>query len=182
MEDSNRFKNTIFASPIPQIFSLPENVLFYLIKIVSNPGVYRNLIKTCKYFFPKNPILVGRRILCENLNLWISNESTPAAPEEPVEAVQLNRWSPKIWVTEELTLGRAGSHRIVPLLIPKLYTYQFTQINIDCQMLSFGEYKILTSSVECLRFHNVSVNYEDDGAVVPLETLLQQIAKIQEFH
>uniref|UniRef100_A0A914PBQ5 Uncharacterized protein n=1 Tax=Panagrolaimus davidi TaxID=227884 RepID=A0A914PBQ5_9BILA len=59
-----------------QNFSMPDSFVFYIAKNPKTWKLYQKMVKTCKYFFVKNPILV----IDKHLNYYDSQwtiEETP---------------------------------------------------------------------------------------------------------
>ena len=47
-----------FDKVLPQRFSLPSCTIYYMTKNPTSPAVYEKLIRSCKYWYSKNPIFV----------------------------------------------------------------------------------------------------------------------------
>ena len=47
-----------FVGRIPQNFSIPFNIVYFIFKNTRNPSVFQKLTKTCKYFLAKYSIFV----------------------------------------------------------------------------------------------------------------------------
>uniref|UniRef100_A0A914P520 Uncharacterized protein n=1 Tax=Panagrolaimus davidi TaxID=227884 RepID=A0A914P520_9BILA len=50
-----------------QNFALPDSIMFYMAKNPRSSKVYQKIVKSCKYFFIKNPILVIHQLNCNSI-------------------------------------------------------------------------------------------------------------------
>uniref|UniRef100_A0A914YWR1 Dopey N-terminal domain-containing protein n=1 Tax=Panagrolaimus superbus TaxID=310955 RepID=A0A914YWR1_9BILA len=62
-------ESSFFSSVRHQQFSIPEHIVYYIIKNYKKLDVYEKLIETCKYFFINNPINLNKFIHLIVLNL-----------------------------------------------------------------------------------------------------------------
>ena len=101
-EKCNRIgRNCDFGNLRPQKFSLPSTIVYYIFKNPASPSVYQKLIKTCKYFYPKNPIIVVDYFGFSYDGF--SFHTTPFAKREEKEYFQkdIRKISCKFWITDK---------------------------------------------------------------------------------
>uniref|UniRef100_A0AC35F4X0 Uncharacterized protein n=1 Tax=Panagrolaimus sp. PS1159 TaxID=55785 RepID=A0AC35F4X0_9BILA len=158
----------------PQNWSLPKSIIDYITDYPSNSEVYQNMIKCCKYFFAKNPILVFSN-LYYNLGEWTT--------ERAGKNLELNNISCKFWITkvfEVFTYMSDINDKTASTVISRIYQCNVTDLLLNNQMISADELKIISSKVEYLHFYGVNV-MDHDGSVFALEKLFKLFPKIKNF-
>uniref|UniRef100_A0A914QJ39 Uncharacterized protein n=1 Tax=Panagrolaimus davidi TaxID=227884 RepID=A0A914QJ39_9BILA len=97
-----------------QNFSIPDSVIFYIAKNPKTAELYLKMVKICKYFFIKNPILVIDRLNTFR-GKWRVNE----------KPLDLTKYNCKYWITHKIDASAyefADENIFLPI-IPKLYRY-----------------------------------------------------------
>ena len=56
-------RNCDFKKLFHQRFSLPSWIIYYMAKNPTTPDVYEKLVRSCKYWYPKNPVIVVDSII-----------------------------------------------------------------------------------------------------------------------
>uniref|UniRef100_A0A914PH50 Uncharacterized protein n=1 Tax=Panagrolaimus davidi TaxID=227884 RepID=A0A914PH50_9BILA len=141
-----------------QNFSIPDSIIFYIAKNPKTPALYLKMVKTCKYVFIKNEIIVVNR-LDDILGKWRVNEN----PHD------FTKYSCKYWITDEITVssGRLG---FLPI-IQKFYQCDVKDLFIYSQVISFNDLSLLISSAEKICLNNVIVKHANSSDV-PLEDII----------
>uniref|UniRef100_A0A914QUP1 Uncharacterized protein n=1 Tax=Panagrolaimus davidi TaxID=227884 RepID=A0A914QUP1_9BILA len=140
-----------------QNFSMPDSVIFYIAKNPKNAELYLKMVKTCKYFFIKNEIIVVNR-LDDFLGKWRVNEK----PHD------FTKYNCKYWITNEITVSARGLG--FSPIIPKLYRCDVKRLRLSFQVVSFTDLSILISSAEKICLNNVVVKKCDSD--IPLEDIV----------
>uniref|UniRef100_A0A914QPW3 Uncharacterized protein n=1 Tax=Panagrolaimus davidi TaxID=227884 RepID=A0A914QPW3_9BILA len=153
-----------------QNFALPGTIMFYILMNPKTAALYQKLIKTCKYFFVKNPILIvyGLRY---NGDKWIVDE----------KPFDLSKLTCKVWNTyylniELTTSVKTGNQRLLSSLMQKLYRCDAKELTLSYQVLSFRDLYILISSAKVISFYNVTIKNEN-GSNVALEKVFEIAVK-----
>uniref|UniRef100_A0A914R6G5 Uncharacterized protein n=1 Tax=Panagrolaimus davidi TaxID=227884 RepID=A0A914R6G5_9BILA len=156
-------KRTKFmAKYYQQNFSLPDSVIFYVAKNPKTAELYLKMVKTCKYFFVKNPI-----IIIPHLDVDGGEYRCGRVP------LNLTKYNCKCWITDKIVASAflCGSKNIFSPVIPKLYQCDAKNLFLYFHVLSFNDLSLLISSAERIIFHNVVVKYAD-SSYVPLEDIV----------
>uniref|UniRef100_A0A914P8G3 Uncharacterized protein n=1 Tax=Panagrolaimus davidi TaxID=227884 RepID=A0A914P8G3_9BILA len=103
-----------------QNFSIPDSVIFYIAKNPKTAELYQKMIKTCKYFFIKNPIIVIDKPLNYDNSQWTIVQ-TP---------YDMNQTTSKLWTADDLNVSPKYSittetkdQNILTSIIPNLYRW-----------------------------------------------------------
>uniref|UniRef100_A0A914NYP3 Uncharacterized protein n=1 Tax=Panagrolaimus davidi TaxID=227884 RepID=A0A914NYP3_9BILA len=142
-----------------QNFSMPDSVIFYIAK---NPKTAKLYLKTCKYFFVKNPIIIINRL--EHFHgKW-------RVKEKPLD---LTKYSCKYWITDEIyDFGNEFVDKnILSPIIPKLYQCDVRHLSLSDQIISFSDLSLLISSAEEIDLYDVIVKLAD-GSDVPVDDIV----------
>ena len=155
-----------FESPHRQRFSLPFDVITYLMDSCTSPSVFRKLLQTCKYFFlKKKVILVGAKTW-----FWNSGGCYCQNHETRSRSFDVNL-SFKYWVTDTLYLLNECATGYI-------YRANLKQLVINEGNLSFEDICLLLNGGEILRFSFYgSIKYAD-GTPVSLATILEKCPKV----
>uniref|UniRef100_A0AC34FSL2 DUF38 domain-containing protein n=1 Tax=Panagrolaimus sp. ES5 TaxID=591445 RepID=A0AC34FSL2_9BILA len=144
-----------------------------------NAEVYQKLIRSCKYFFVQNPIIVLERIFIRKQKSEFNNV---------IKCSDIDRLLSKLWVTEKFEnspkfMDPKIYRSLISSTIPKLYQVDAKECFIRDQILSFKEFLFLSSNVQHIVL-NCTVVKNEDGSVVPLEKLVAVLpnVKIVEFY
>uniref|UniRef100_A0AC35GVB1 Uncharacterized protein n=1 Tax=Panagrolaimus sp. PS1159 TaxID=55785 RepID=A0AC35GVB1_9BILA len=119
VRDSKRAK--FMATYCHQKFSMPDSFVFYMAKNPTTWKLYQKMVKTCQYFFVKNPILV----IDKQLNHYGSQWTIAQTP------YNMNQTTSKLWIALALTVSPKYSitaetkdQHILTSIVPKLYRFQ----------------------------------------------------------
>uniref|UniRef100_A0AC34FI50 DUF38 domain-containing protein n=1 Tax=Panagrolaimus sp. ES5 TaxID=591445 RepID=A0AC34FI50_9BILA len=150
-----------------QEWSLPESIIHYMAKNPKNAAVYLKLIRSCKYFFVQNPILVVERLISTWKNVWL-------VPINDVEKnIDFRKLSIKIWITESICDLKKTD---ISSIIPQIHRCDAKELYLAVQELSFKDFLSLSSHVEkCVLSHVVVKN--EDSSIVPSEKLVEVLDK-----
>uniref|UniRef100_A0A914PG25 Uncharacterized protein n=1 Tax=Panagrolaimus davidi TaxID=227884 RepID=A0A914PG25_9BILA len=168
VRNSNRAK--FMGTYYHQNFSLPDSIIFYIAKNHKTWKLYQKMVKTCKYFFVENPILVIEKPLSYFDSQW-TIKKTP---------YNTNQTMSKLWIADNLYVSpkysisaETKNQNIVTSIIPKVYRCDAFIIKLLKQVISYRDLPLLTSSAEWIFFHQVVVKHEDGSNVE-----VQKIVKI----
>uniref|UniRef100_A0A914QAV0 Uncharacterized protein n=1 Tax=Panagrolaimus davidi TaxID=227884 RepID=A0A914QAV0_9BILA len=166
-----------------QEFSLPDSLLYYMIKNPLSPKVYEKLIQCCKYFFSKNPIIVIPLLKFDHDgNGWkVVRNGIPTK-------FDMKNASHKLWITNALYVYKNEdipneTHVIMNLassIVPKFYKCDVTKLCLKKQNIFFDEYLMLALNVKTLAFLDVIVK-NLDGTLTSVEKLVEGASKLKEF-
>ena len=163
-----------------QQFLLPEAFVFYIAMNPPSPEVYHKLIKCCKYFWLKNPIITLSGFQRASRDeYWKIFEINGFQNYQEMKVENMNE---KLWFHQVLTVFGDSNHLMASSLIPRIYRCDLTFLGLQQQTLTFCEFQKFTSSgsLEILNLFKVTVkNY--DGTIVPLEKLIELSPKLQSF-
>uniref|UniRef100_A0A914QCR8 Uncharacterized protein n=1 Tax=Panagrolaimus davidi TaxID=227884 RepID=A0A914QCR8_9BILA len=154
-----------------QNFSMPDSVIFYVAKNPKTAELYLKMVKTCKYFFVKNPIIVIHRLraFCGK---WEVNE-------KPLDLIKYNC---KYWITDEIRASALDivNRNIFSQVVPKLYRCDAKSLYLWSQVVSFNDLSLIISSAEEIYLENVIVK-NADTSYVPLEVIVAIAIKAKEI-
>uniref|UniRef100_A0A914YIJ7 Ribosomal protein S2 n=1 Tax=Panagrolaimus superbus TaxID=310955 RepID=A0A914YIJ7_9BILA len=145
--------------------------MYYIAKNPKNAEVYQKMIKICKYFFVKNPILV-----ISNLHYYQNGWGT--RKNDGWNSIDMNRISAKLWITDRLPVYRqhVSNNSLVSSIIPKIYQCDAKYLILCDQVISLNELIFLCSSAEALDFKRVTVK---NGTVLAFEKFFEQLPQIK---
>uniref|UniRef100_A0A914P6Z4 Uncharacterized protein n=1 Tax=Panagrolaimus davidi TaxID=227884 RepID=A0A914P6Z4_9BILA len=164
-------KQLHFHGPyIRQNWPFRDSLINYTTKTPSNSKAWQKLIKSCKYVFAKNPILVIE-------NLWWDEEDWYASSNNDAGPVDFTKISSKLWITDKFNATCAPPEN-VSLIIPKIYKCDAKYLSLMNDVISYKDFLFLSSNVEdtVLR-ENIVKN--SDGSIVSLEKLIAVLPKIK---
>uniref|UniRef100_A0AC34GRT7 Uncharacterized protein n=1 Tax=Panagrolaimus sp. ES5 TaxID=591445 RepID=A0AC34GRT7_9BILA len=175
-------KARFYSSYRRQNFSLPDSIMFYIAKNPSSVNVYQKLIKSCKYFFVRNPIIVLSE-LCNDYEGWqtsIQNVSSREGgrimyPFVSIQNIDINNTCAKFWITDGFKVDGSyvKNNRIMSSIIPKIYRCDAERLYLSNQIVFLDELMFLGLNVgDDLNLDSVIVKNEDD-TVVALEKLVE---------
>uniref|UniRef100_A0AC35GUY1 Uncharacterized protein n=1 Tax=Panagrolaimus sp. PS1159 TaxID=55785 RepID=A0AC35GUY1_9BILA len=134
-----------------QDFAFPGSLIYYIAKNPLSPKVYQKLIKTCKFFFVKNPILVLS-------NLYYYNEWVTWSNGNRTK-VDLENGLGKYWVSEYF--GACSSRpSIAASIVPRISFCNIQHLSLTNQIISYNDLMILAKDVEDLTMDKVFVKNE----------------------
>uniref|UniRef100_A0AC34GMZ6 Uncharacterized protein n=1 Tax=Panagrolaimus sp. ES5 TaxID=591445 RepID=A0AC34GMZ6_9BILA len=173
------------VSAYRQIFSLPESIIFYMAKNPPSSGVYLKMIKCCKYFFAKNPILHLHCLHSDGENdgwkTCINRSCHRSKESQRYRKINLDmsKIQCKLWVRFRLQITSSNS-AVVSSVIPKLYNGYVKKFTIVKQNLSFNQLLFISQSVETIYLMDSAVFY-DNGTEVPCEVIIQTLPKLEKL-
>uniref|UniRef100_A0A914Z1F4 DUF38 domain-containing protein n=1 Tax=Panagrolaimus superbus TaxID=310955 RepID=A0A914Z1F4_9BILA len=173
-KQSNETMKTYDASTLtPQYFALPEATMYYIIKNVTNAAVYSKLIKSCKWFYLKHPIIVLKH--CGHAQFLQILEKTNGTKKKMITWSDIKH-KPKLWITDSFVL-----HETVPLIkeMP-IYECDAKVVDIANQTYQFFQFKILVKCAETITLRSVSVTNESN-AFVSLDELIGACPLAKDF-
>uniref|UniRef100_A0AC35FMP9 Uncharacterized protein n=1 Tax=Panagrolaimus sp. PS1159 TaxID=55785 RepID=A0AC35FMP9_9BILA len=145
-----------------QNFSMPDSVIFYVVKNPKTAELYLKMVKTCKYFFVKQPIIIVPNLRAGN-GKWRCGEGP----------LNLIKYICKYWITGEIyaTASEFVDKNIFSPVIPKLYRCDVKCLSLSDQIISYHDLSLIISSAEWIKFTNVIVKHSDNSDV-PLEDIV----------
>uniref|UniRef100_A0A914Z6N7 Uncharacterized protein n=1 Tax=Panagrolaimus superbus TaxID=310955 RepID=A0A914Z6N7_9BILA len=154
-----------------QRFSLPDPIMHYIAKNPKNAKVYQKMIRSCKYFFTKNPLLIISHLTFDGYGwrTWIKND---------LKIVDINRFSSKLWIKESLSVSTENVSIVASSIVSKIYRSDFKILTLLYQSISLNDLLIFCSSVNGLTLKRVAVKNYDD-TVVPFEKVIEQLPKVK---
>ena len=162
-----------FKLPRRQYFSLPFNLITYLMDACTTPEVYEKLQKSCKHFFSKRKILLfSPRVRTDGISyFWYSYES-----EGDFErTLELTTFGFRFWLTNNLILDRGASFP----LQQHIYHCNLSVLAVVSEELSYKEISFLLNGgkIQDLVLPKVQIKH-DDGTPVTLDQILAQCPRI----
>uniref|UniRef100_A0A914YJ44 Uncharacterized protein n=1 Tax=Panagrolaimus superbus TaxID=310955 RepID=A0A914YJ44_9BILA len=121
------------------------------------------MIKRCKYFFVKNPVLIIHDL--------------------DYQDIDMNKLSSKLWITNELFVSpeTVSNDCVASLIVPKIYRCDVKRLNLYNLIISLNELIFICSSVKELHLHRVTVK-NDNGTLVAFEELLEKLSYVEGIH
>uniref|UniRef100_A0A914Q3D2 DUF38 domain-containing protein n=1 Tax=Panagrolaimus davidi TaxID=227884 RepID=A0A914Q3D2_9BILA len=119
------------------------------------------MVRSCKYFFIKNPIIViNSRLSFYNENQW----------EVERKPYDITKVTCKFWITGDLLIAplkidETMDKKIISSIIPKLYTWSPRYLTFYNQNILFHDLSFFISSAERIYFTHVFVKNDDDSNV-----------------
>uniref|UniRef100_A0A914PVE4 Uncharacterized protein n=1 Tax=Panagrolaimus davidi TaxID=227884 RepID=A0A914PVE4_9BILA len=144
-----------------QNFSMPDSIIFYIAKNPKTAELYLKMVKTCKYFFIKNEIIV-----IDNLDTFLGKWRVNGKP------LDFTKYNCKYWISDEIRASTGGfvNKNIFLPIIPKLYQCDVKSLSLFYQIISYHDLSLLISSAEKIYLDNVIVKKCD--SVIPLEDIV----------
>uniref|UniRef100_A0A914Q0Y7 Uncharacterized protein n=1 Tax=Panagrolaimus davidi TaxID=227884 RepID=A0A914Q0Y7_9BILA len=159
-----------YAKYFEQNFAMPDSIIFYIAKNPKTPELYFKMVKTCEYFFIKNPILV-----IPNLNADDGKWRSGNVP------LNLTKYDCKFWITDKIyaSADEFIDKNIFSPIIPKFYRCDVKHLFLFSQVVSFNALSLLISSAEEIYLRNVIVKKCD--SVIPLEDIVAIAVNAKKF-
>ena len=165
-------------SAIKQRFSLPEALLFYIAKNPSTLEVFYKLFKCCKNFWLKNPVITLKDLRRSYYDkYWRTNKINGF---KEVQMFRIEDVEEKLWICQDVVIGDLHDQFLASSLIRKIFRCHLSNLDIKNQILSFDEFRKLTSSLKAIYLFKTSVK-NNDGSMVPIEKLIESLPNLQEF-
>uniref|UniRef100_A0A914QQ73 Uncharacterized protein n=1 Tax=Panagrolaimus davidi TaxID=227884 RepID=A0A914QQ73_9BILA len=160
-----------YAKYYQQNFSMPDSIIFYVAKNPRTAELYLKMVKTCKYFFIKNPIIIIPYLDAYG-GKW-------RVYEKPFD---LTKYNCKYWITDGIYADgfKCGNQNIFSSIISKLYRCDVKCLILYSQIISYQDLSLLISSAEKIDLNNVIVKHAD-SSVVQLEDIVAVAIKAKEI-
>ena len=174
----SKISNEWKLSAVHQRFSLPENLVFYVVKNPPSPEVYNKLIKFCKYFSLKNPIITLYRLnFLNDVKYWKTKKINVFQKRKKFKIENLNK---KLWIYQKLIVIEHRNQFLASSLIPRIYRCDLIRLELSNQTLTFAEFRKLTSSGSLKKLDLARVLVKsDDGTIIPIEKLIESLPKLR---
>uniref|UniRef100_A0A914PG02 Uncharacterized protein n=1 Tax=Panagrolaimus davidi TaxID=227884 RepID=A0A914PG02_9BILA len=131
-------------------------------------AIYQKLIKTCKFFFAKNPLLIIQ-------SLWYSNDQWEICNK----LFSFKNLTCKIWITEELFMdlyeAKCPPRSILSSIIPQIFQCDVQNLTIMNQDIALNDLSLLLSSAEYIAFDDVIVK-DENNSIVGIENIVEVAA------
>uniref|UniRef100_A0A914QHQ9 DUF38 domain-containing protein n=1 Tax=Panagrolaimus davidi TaxID=227884 RepID=A0A914QHQ9_9BILA len=166
---------------------LPEYILYYVAKNVSSPALYQKLIKSNKYFYQKNPILLlhclkldnGKWLICSKIGGKSCDEINGEMCSD-LKCIDMNKISTKICVTNVLDIFHLYYDDITPLNLPAKFKSNVVIFKAVNKILSIEQLSLIGSSVKTCELLNVTVK-KNDQTIASFEEIIQCLPNVEEF-
>uniref|UniRef100_A0AC35GLG7 Uncharacterized protein n=1 Tax=Panagrolaimus sp. PS1159 TaxID=55785 RepID=A0AC35GLG7_9BILA len=173
-------KAKFYSSYIFQEWSLPDPVINYITKNPPSSKMYEKMIKCCKHFFTKNPILI---VPAFNYTKEVNEKEGIWKFSYGGKSINLEKLKSKLWITDNFSVmapqKAAIDSKLVSSLVPRIHQCDAENVSFCDQVLSFTDFKFLFSSVKkSIHLCRVTVR-NDDGSIVPFEKLLEVCTKVK---
>uniref|UniRef100_A0A914Q854 Uncharacterized protein n=1 Tax=Panagrolaimus davidi TaxID=227884 RepID=A0A914Q854_9BILA len=154
-----------------QNFSMPDSVIFYIAKNPKTAELYLKMVKTCKYFFIKNPIIIIPNLYAYEGN-WRNGQVS----------LNLIKYNCKCWITNQIHASAYEfvDKNIFSSIIPKLYQCDIKHLLLSDQIISYHDLSHIISSAKSIDFINVIVKYAD-STDVPFEDIVAIAVKAKQI-
>uniref|UniRef100_A0A914QRM5 Uncharacterized protein n=1 Tax=Panagrolaimus davidi TaxID=227884 RepID=A0A914QRM5_9BILA len=166
-----------FAKYFRQNFALPDSIIHYIAKNPKTWMLYQKIIRTCKYFFVKNPILVVPLLSYIHDDVWVVDADVELL-------IDLNKIKCKFWVTEEFdVLPGVNDYNpnILSSNILKLYKCDVIFLFLICQTISYNDLSFFISVAEEIGFKDVNLK-DENGKILPLEKIIEASIKARRIN
>uniref|UniRef100_A0A914QDL0 Uncharacterized protein n=1 Tax=Panagrolaimus davidi TaxID=227884 RepID=A0A914QDL0_9BILA len=155
-------------------FDLPDSIIYYIAKNPTSKKLYKKLIKTCRYFFWKKPIILIKTLVC-------SNNELKAYSTDFDHDVSLKDLPYEFWLTDQCSINSELNDPIKPNLvsffIPHIYRCEIEDLSLCDQMLTIDEFLYFTTTTCVARFDNLTV-VNRDGKEIAFEKLVELIPEV----
>uniref|UniRef100_A0A914QN90 Uncharacterized protein n=1 Tax=Panagrolaimus davidi TaxID=227884 RepID=A0A914QN90_9BILA len=136
----------------------------------SNPNGYQKLIKSCKYFFAKNPVLVIDYVYEGENKKWT------ATLNETQKYIDFTNVSNKFWIIDVFDGYHAKT--FVSSIIPKLYKCDVKDLRLMDDIITFEDFLLLSSNVRKIALYRNTIKKEN-GEIVSLEKIVKVLDKLK---
>uniref|UniRef100_A0AC35GI74 Uncharacterized protein n=1 Tax=Panagrolaimus sp. PS1159 TaxID=55785 RepID=A0AC35GI74_9BILA len=161
-------KARFYSTFLRQFFSLPNYIIYYILMNPKSSAFFQKLIKTCKYFFAKNPLLIIQ-------SLWYSNDQW----EIYNKAFSFKNLTCKVWITEELFMdlyeAKCAPRSILSSIVPQIFRCDVQHLTIINQDIALNDLSLLLSSAEYIAFDDVIVK-DENNSIVGIENIVEVAA------
>uniref|UniRef100_A0A914QU60 Maturase K n=1 Tax=Panagrolaimus davidi TaxID=227884 RepID=A0A914QU60_9BILA len=139
------------------------------------PKGYQKLVKTCKYFFAKNPVFAIEELT------FSFNQKPICFLNNIKKSINFDNLTSKLWVYEAISASFYKTPNIFSSYISHFYRNDVKNLHLFYQNLSYNEFLFLASNVEDIGLLEIIVKNENDE-IVPLEKLIKALQKIKRIH
>uniref|UniRef100_A0AC34G7C4 DUF38 domain-containing protein n=1 Tax=Panagrolaimus sp. ES5 TaxID=591445 RepID=A0AC34G7C4_9BILA len=144
--------------------------------------IYNKLIRSCKYFFVKDPILILHCLHFDGEE-WIrciKESCLDLETETEIVKIDLKKIRSKIYVTSFLKISSSNSD-IASSLVSKLCTCNVSGLKLQNQRISFEDLLLFSKNVGFLTLDKSTV-FEENGNEVAYEQIVSSFRDLQCFH
>ena len=178
---SFRGKNCDFEKLLPQRFSIPSSILYYITKDPTSPTVYQKLTQSCKYFYEKNRLLVVDRIKLVNCKVKVYQEVDKGMPYLTIKPHQILC---KFWVTQTADICCLTDAATETLLfkmfrVNELWFYSQIGNPTIVRLDSILSPKTI-ESVKKVTFYNTYPKLAN-GTMMPVENVFEFFPNVEDF-
>ena len=165
---------------IKQNFLLPKALVYYIAKNPPSPEVYNKLIRCCKYFWLKNPVITLKDLyLRDHDNYWDTEIINGFKEDRKFKIENLNK---KLWILICLSVWDEKNHFLASSIIPRIYRCDLIELGLSYQSLSFNEFlKFTSSGALATLFLKETTVKNDDGTIVSIEKLIELLPTLRIF-
>uniref|UniRef100_A0AC35GP31 Uncharacterized protein n=1 Tax=Panagrolaimus sp. PS1159 TaxID=55785 RepID=A0AC35GP31_9BILA len=161
---------------IQQNFLLPLSIIYYIAKNPLSTKVYQKLVKTCKFFFEKNPIIIFDNLdtLDNTTKYHISQNANLVCSQNNFECcvkADLKTLSTKIWITRGLHIHR-HIENCVAGIVQKNFRFEILRLVINDNDIIFDDLKYLASYARRVTLWINTIKYKN-GSIVMLDKILE---------
>uniref|UniRef100_A0A914Q485 Uncharacterized protein n=1 Tax=Panagrolaimus davidi TaxID=227884 RepID=A0A914Q485_9BILA len=174
-EESKNFlsnRNRAFESFHRQSFPFRNSIIRYISKNPASPKIYQKLIKSCKYFFVENPVLLTTKL---RYNFKWKAEFNGIRKE-----VKIDNLPCKLWITSDIFVLAFSEKTVVSSIVSKIYRCDSESLTLQRQTISSDELLILSSNVLALCLVEVIVTNRN-GSILVFEKLFNAHTKVMAF-
>uniref|UniRef100_A0A914QDZ0 Uncharacterized protein n=1 Tax=Panagrolaimus davidi TaxID=227884 RepID=A0A914QDZ0_9BILA len=161
-------KAHFYSTFLRQFFSLPNSIIYYIIMNPKSSAIYQKLIKTCKYFFTKNPLLIIQ-------SLWYSNDQWEICNK----VFGFKNLTCKVWITEALFMDlydtKCAPRSILSSIVPQIFRCDVQNLTIMDQDIALNDLSLLLSFAEHITFVDVIVT-DENNSIVGVENIVEVAA------
>ena len=165
-------------SAIKQRFTLPEALVFYMAKNPPSPEVFHILIRCCKYFWLKNPVITFKDFSCSTYHkYWRTIKINGFGKYQEFHIENLNE---KLWICWHFSVWGDRNQFMASSFIPRIHRCDLNSLMLFNQIVSFDEFQkfISSGSLELLKFYKTIVKNKD-GTIVPIEKLIELLPNVK---
>ena len=175
-----RFKSSFFC----QRFAFPEDTMVHIAMNLPSPEVYNKLIKCCKYFWLKKPLITFNGLDHNSTDGLLRNPSKSSGINgfSQIPNFKIQNVNGKFWIYRKFSVIDHGNRFLASSIIPKIHRCDVSELTLENQKITFDDFKALTSSgiIKYFEIHNTSMK-DKDGVRVPIEKMIELLPKLQEL-
>ena len=170
-------------SAIKQQLLLPEALVFYMAMNPSSPEAYHKLIRCCKYFWLKNPVITLSSLHHFHDSIFWKTLVINGILLQENQNLKIENLNEKLWYYWSLTIFDERNQLAASSFIPRIYRCDLRYLSLGYQTVSIGEFVKFTSSgtLESLDLYRTTVK-NGDGTIVPIEKLIELLPNLQAIY